>query len=335
MVTINSSTGQMGSQAIPSTGITTIAGDSGTATGSTVTFNANSNAGASVTFSASGSTVDLNVTDGSNNIFIGSGAGSATPGNSSTAVGYQALSSINSGGNFSAAFGYQALKSVVTNNANSAFGAFALTACTGPGNNAFGASAAAHITSGQQNCIFGDAALTNATTASFNIVMGDNAANAYTTSESSNIIIGNNGVISESNVIRIGTQGTGTQQQSTCYIAGITGVAVTGSSVLCSTSGQLGTVVSSLRYKENVKSIDSTRNLLDLNPVTFNYKSELEKITHYGLIAEEVEKVLPELVVYDEDGLAESVKYHEMPALLLAEIKKLRLELDELKSRIK
>ena len=333
MVTIDTTTGQMGSQAVPSGTVTTIAGDSGSATGSTITFNAQSNAGSSVTFSASGSTVDLNVTDGSNNIFIGSGAGSATPGNSHTAVGYQALHNLN-GSNFSTAFGFQALKSITTNNACDAFGSSTLTACTGPGNCAFAGGAGQNLTTGQLNCFIGASSFFSCVTGSFNIGIGVNSGTSYTSSESSNIIIGNTGTVSESNVLRIGTQGSSSGQQSTCFIAGITGATVTGSAVLCSTAGQLGTIASSIIYKENINPIDSKHDVLKLNPVTFNYKSDSEKTTHFGLIAEEVEKVMPELVLYGDDGRPESVAYHEMPALLLAEIKKLRSELDELKARM-
>jgi hypothetical protein len=116
-------------------------------------------------------------------------------------------------------------------------------------------------------------------------------------------------------------------------IAGITGATVTGAAVLCSSSGQLGTIVSSERFKTDIKTL-SSGDFIKLRPVSFQYKKQDNDDTHYGMIAEEVEKICPDLVVYGEDGNPESVKYHEMPALLLAEIQKLRKEVDELKKRI-
>lgn len=139
----------------------------------------------------------------------------------------------------------------------------------------------------------------------------------------------------ESNTIRIGTNGTGSGQQNSCFIAGITGVTVTGIAVLCSTSGQLGTVSSSLRFKENVVDMgDESSRLYDLRPVLFNFKEDPEKKMASGLIAEEVDKVMPDLVVYDEDNMPYSVKYHELPAMLLNEIKKLKSRIEELEKRI-
>ena len=189
-------------------------------------------------------------------------------------------------------------------------------------------------TSGTYNTGLGSQALVALNGGSNNVALGYNAGSAYTSTESSNIVIGAVGTAAESNVVRIGTQGSSAGQQDTCFIAGITGATVVGSAVLCSATGQLGTISSSERYKKNIQSLEDGRNILKLRPVSFSYRSEKSARPHYGLIAEEVEKEFPELVVYDQEGTPDSVNYHEMPALLLAEIQKLRKELNELKLKV-
>ncbi len=266
-------------------GITTIAGDSGSATGSTVTITAGTSSrhcGVSVSFSGSSSTLTLNLSDSNANTALGNGSGSPslTLGQNNISVGNLCLVSLTSGSN-NQGYGVSALQNLITGGSNTAF--------------------------------------------------GFNAGSAYTSSESNNIVIGNTGVISDSNVIRIGTSGSGTGQQNACYIAGITGATVTGAAVLCSTAGLLGTIASSRIYKENIIPIED-RSILDLRPVRFNYISDKEKTPSYGLIAEEVETIFPELVLY-RDGKPDSIKYHEMPALLLNEIQKLKREIQELKTQ--
>ncbi len=118
-------------------------------------------------------------------------------------------------------------------------------------------------------------------------------------------------------------------------MAGIHGATVTGSAVLVSTTGQLGDIVSSIKVKENIEDISKTKqSILDCRPVSFNYKSDDQKTKCFGMIAEEVEKVFPDLVLY-KDGEPYSIKYHEMPALLLNEIQNLKKEIAELKTKIK
>src|SRR5208337_453528 len=110
-------------------------------------------------------------------------------------------------------------------------------------------------------------------------------------------------------------------------------VTVSGSAVLITSGGRLGDIVSSERFKKEIQAIPPN-NFLDLQPVTFKYKKDTEDRFHFGLIAEEVEKVFPELVLYDKEKKPYSVMYHEMPVLLLAEIQKLRKEIDELKLKM-
>src|SRR5207244_10394265 len=126
-----------------------------------------------------------------------------------------------------------------------------------------------------------------------------------------NIYIGNLGVAAESNTIRIGSScincgpGGSTGPHTATFIAGITGTAVAGDTVVVDGNGQLGTIVSSLRYKDDVKPMDKTSEaILSLRPVTFKYKKQIDaKSRHqFGLIAEEVEKINPELVWRDAKG---------------------------------
>ena len=124
------------------------------------------------------------------------------------------------------------------------------------------------------------------------------------TTGSGNIDIGNRGIAGESRNIRIGTKGS----QTNTFIAGISGVTVAGGvGVIIGTNGHLGTVVSSERFKEELKPMDkASEAILSLKPVTFRYKHNLDPndIPQFGLVAEEVEKVNPDLVARDEQGKA-------------------------------
>jgi hypothetical protein len=122
-------------------------------------------------------------------------------------------------------------------------------------------------------------------------------------------------------------------------IAGTTGSTtsqtVTGAAVLCAADGQLGTVVSSKRYKENVKDLEPYDDkLLNLRPVSFNYKKDEAKLPQMGLIAEEVHDTLPYLCLYNSEGEPEIVKYHELPVLLLQTIQKLTKRIEALEAKV-
>lgn len=323
--------------------VLTIAGDSGTATGNTVTLNANSNCGASVVFTASGSTIDLKITDSNSNIFIGLSAGNKTlSGLSNLSFGFLSLASLTTGsGNL--AFGSGALSSCTSGTSCTAIGTNALNAfITGSNNIAIGqasqglASGVANVsigdaslenTSGSYNSVIGFDACNGAFSGSYNVIIGESSGSNYTTTESNNILIGSavSGTTGDQNIIRLGST------QTECFIAGISGVTLTGTAVLCSTSGQLGTISSSLRFKKNIKSLDKYSNkLIQCNPVSFNFKYDKTKKVHFGLIAEEMIKIFPELVILDDEGIPNSIAYHEMPALLLNEIIKLRKRVQHL-----
>jgi hypothetical protein len=222
-----------------------------------------------------------------------------------------------------------------TGGSNTSFGSGLNSVTSGSGNTAIGAGVLSSVTTGSNNNGMGLDVGGLISSGNYNIFIGTNAGTAYVTgTESSNILFNANGTNGENNVLRIGNAtGTSTQQLNSAYICGITGINVTGSAVMVNASNQLGVTVSSARYKENIQDLgDTSSSIMKLRPVKFNYKSDPTPQT--GLIAEEVDKINPQLVVYDQEGLPQTVKYHDLPALLLNEIQKLRKEVDELK-RIK
>lgn len=194
-----------------------------------------------------------------------------------------------------------------------------------------------NLTSGNQNIGIGYFTLPNMTTGSGNIALNINAfpGTAFT-NESYNVFIQHTGLAGDNNTLRIGgATGSGAFQLNQAFIAGINGITVTGTAVLVSASDQLGVAASSGKLKENLSpASDISSDIYKLNPVSFNYISDPDKIPCLGMIAEEVEKVYPRLVVYDREMQPLSLKYQELPMLLLAEIQKLRKEVDELKSRL-
>jgi len=168
------------------------------------------------------------------------------------------------------------------------------------------------------------------TTGANNIALGSNAGSNLTTG-SNDIDIGAPGVAGEANTIRIGKQGT----QKQTFIAAVSGVAVSGSQVVVSSSGKLGVATSSARFKEAIKPMDkASEAILALKPVSFRYKEEIDPdgIPQFGLVAEEVEKVGPDLVARDADGKINTVRYEAVNAMLLNEFLKEHRTVQELKS---
>ena len=161
-----------------------------------------------------------------------------------------------------------------------------------------------------------------------------NSAGIRLTTGSNNIDIGNLGVTGEANTIRIGTVGT----QNATFIAGIRGVTVAnGVGVIVGTNGQLGTVTSSARFKDDIKPIDkASEAILALQPVTFRYKQEIDpdSIPQFGLVAEQVEKVDPDLVARDDEGKVMSVRYEAVNAMLLSEFLKEHSQVQQLKATV-
>jgi hypothetical protein len=276
----------------------------------------------------------LQSNNGSTNTAIGaySLAGNSS-GNNNTAVGASALLS-NALGSANTALGTQTLLSNLVGNSNTAVGFSALdSSSTGSGNVGVGATSLWTTTSGSYNVALGTGALFGDTTGSWNIAVGYNAGNSIT-SGNANIDIGHTGSATDSGVIRIGTSGN----QSSTYIAGIVTSTISGAPVVVNGNGQLGVQTSSARFKEDIQDIGNDSDaLLRLRPVKFHYRMDESGNPlplQYGLIAEEVDKVYPELVVHDESGEPFALSYQELPALLLNELQKQRRTIDEQKERI-
>jgi hypothetical protein len=250
---------------------------------------------------------------------------SNSTGNYNTATGSESLYS-NSTGNDNTASGYRAMYTNTTGINNTAFGFDALYSnTTGKGNAAQGSNALYSNTTGIRNLGIGNNALLYNTSGSYNTAVGMNAGSSQTTGNDT-IYINNVGVAGESQTLRLGTQGTAGVVGSgilTAYIAGVAGSQVTGNAVYVTATGQLGVLASSERYKTNVAAMDSsTEKLAQLRPVTFKLKTDRQGTVQYGLIAEEVDKVYPELVVRDQKGAIQGVRYEELAPMLLNEVQK-------------
>jgi hypothetical protein len=285
-------------------------------------------------------TLSLNTTGNNNTATGGDALGSNTTGSNNTATGDLALG-FNTTGTGNTASGCTALFFNDTGSNNTATGASALLGnVTGDGNTATGFFALTSNTTGSFNTAEGFQALMN-NTGSNNIALGSNAG-ANLTTGSNNIDIGAPGIADESNTIRIGRVGV----QTSAYIRGISGATVaSGVTVIVDTSGHLGTVQSSARFKDAIKPMDTASEaILALKPVTFRYKKELdaERIAQFGLVAEDVEKVNPDLVARDAKGKVYTVRYDAVNAMLLNEflkehrtVQEQQKEIDALKAELK
>jgi hypothetical protein len=256
---------------------------------------------------------------GGDNTATGVNALYANTGSYNTATGYQALESNTSGSN-NTAHGLNSLNANTTGNNNTANGVYALfNNLGGNGNTAEGYLALHENTSGINNTALGTSSLYSNTVGASNIGVG--VGGGFLTTGSNNIDIGNVGVAGESGIIRIGSAGT----QIATYIAGIKGVPNAGGQVTVSSAGQLGIRTSSARFKEQIKPMEKTSEaIFSLKPVTFQYKRELdpEGSTQFGLVAEQVAKVDPDLVTRDDQGKPYTVRYEEINAMLLNEFLK-------------
>lgn len=396
------------------TGANSFETDSGTATpaAGVITFDAQTQAGQTMVFSGSGSTVSLNTTDAVGNLAIGEDAGAAiTTGSENTFVGRSAGQLLTTGDrNIALGFGAGSLIATSGESGNTLIGhpgiagvgALLVIAADSPGgtpntqymhnypagashngtclflgegagnftmspsvfsnyslggatlqslttgshNIAIGNGSLASVTSGGQNVAIGHSAAWNPggpaglTTGQNNILIGYTAGNEFTSSESYNIIIGEgNGraPVGSSQVCSIGFTSSSNDVTKT-FIAGIRGTTTdvnNAIAVLIDSAGQLGTISSSIVYKENVEDMSkASAPILNLRPVTFNWKNDPDKDRQYGLIAEEVDKVMPELVAHDADGEIYSVKYQELIPLMLNEIQRLSKEVTALKATI-
>jgi hypothetical protein len=217
-----------------------------------------------------------------------------------TSIGYLALSQ-NFGGESNVAVGFAALDLNATGSLNTAVGPYALAYAKGSGNIALGSDAGRDLTDGDNN-----------------------------------IDIGHRGVATESGTIRIGTANTHT----TAYLAGVAMTPLTSGSAVAvgiTPDGKLGVRASSGRYKEAIKPMaESSEAVLSLKPVTFRYKKKLDPdaVPQFGLVAEDVAKVDPDLVAKDDEGKPYTVRYEAVNAMLLNEFLKAHQKIEDQASEI-
>jgi hypothetical protein len=233
--------------------------------------------------------------------------------------------------NFNVASGLAALASDTTGANNTAVGYAALYSNTGgKGNAAQGVNALFSNTTGIRNLGIGSNALFGNTIGSYNVALGFDAGYNVTTG-SNNIEIGAMGTASDNATIQIGAQGT----QTSTTIAGIYGTQVSGSAVYVTSTGQLGVQASSERYKTDIATMsEPSGKLAQLRPVTFHYRTDPKGVQQYGLIAEEVAKVYPELVIRDDSGKIQGVHYEELAPMLLSEFQQQRATIQSQAAKI-
>jgi hypothetical protein len=262
-------------------------------------------------------------TNGSNMVAVGTGAlyrlnlvavapATTVPGNM-TAIGYQALFNDTTGTGNNAQ-GYQAMYSNTTGSNNAAIGEGALfSSTTGVGNNAIGLTALENMTSGNRNTAVGNNA---------GLYLGSGSYNTYIGWEVSPAVAAP--LASENYVTRIGVtyHDPNVTGSPTTYISGIYNVPLSGQAVVVTSTGQIGVAsASSERFKTDIAPMpDGSVKLSQLHPVTFKYKTDAKGTTQYGLVAEEVARVYPELVIRDENGRIDGVRYDELAPMLLNEM---------------
>ncbi len=272
-----------------------------------------------------------------------------TTGENNTALGFHALYG-NTTGASNTAVGVEALASNIDGTDNTATGLWALKGnTTGSKNTAIGFFSLLNNTTGSDNVAMGDSALNGNSTGSYNIAIGDYALFGSGSASNGNIAIGhdagffaqgdNNILIAhpgsprESSTIHIGSEGS----QVRTYIAGILRSPVTGLPVVINQTGRLGVATSSVHFKDEIKPMDkASEAVLALRPVTFRYKHEVDpdNIPQFGLVAEQVEKVDPDLVARDKQGKPYTVRYEAVNAMLLNEFLKEHRKVEELEATV-
>jgi hypothetical protein len=233
--------------------------------------------------------------------------------------------------------------------ANTGVGALALRGLTGGtgANTAVGAGAARSVTAACCNTVVGAEAMDLGASPSTNVVVGWRAGRDMTGSRNivigaeagSSLMAGNNNIfigtagVEESSTTRIGTIGMHTR----AFIAGVNGVAVTGLPVHVATNGQLGILPSSARFKRDIRDLGSASTALHrLRPVSYRYRADIDPdgTPQYGLIAEEVDRVAPELVVRDSNGRPYTVRYGMLVPMLVSEVQALDRDIAEIQREI-
>ena len=264
----------------------------------------------------------LSITDGDFCTALGAGTLFANTANENTATGAGALLSSTTGGG-NTANGAFALFLNTTGSFNTASGDSALfNNSTGTENTAVGISALFSNASGSSNTAVGIDALLNNTIGSSNIAIGSGAGGSITTAN---------------HVICIGPA-VGENVNNTTWIGNVFGTTTasgTTQPVIVSETGQLGTISSSRRFKKQIKPMDqASESILALKPVTFNYKTDKTNTPQFGLVAEDVAAVNPDLVVRDENGEIYSVRYEAVNAMLLNEFLKEHRKISQLEATL-
>jgi hypothetical protein len=294
----------------------------------------------------SSTTNSFNTAVGAGTLFVNTadentatGAGallSNTTGYNNTADGAFTLFS-NTLGIQNTAIGITALFSNTTGSNNTAIGISALDSnTTGSGNTATGYKALVNNTTANGNTAIGASALLGNTTGSDNTALGVNAA-SLTTTGSSNIYIGDVGAGAESNTIAIGNVPASGTSYNQFFVGAVYGVTANGTTlpVIINKAGQLGTTPSAARFKKQIKPMDkASESVLALKPVTFQYKSDKSGTPQFGLVAEDVARVNPDLVVRDNNGEIYTVRYEAVNAMLLNEFLKAHQRIEEQDKRI-
>jgi hypothetical protein len=256
-----------------------------------------------------------------------------------TAEGQAALLSLTTGG-FNTAVGFLSLRTDTTGQLNTAIGAGTLLANTADENTAMGAGALLSNITGSLNTANGAFALYQNTEGTDNTAVGVSALNANTTGIANTALGSNAGtaVTTANNVICVGANVGGENVSNSCYIGNIFGVTSLGATgVLVNTDGKLGTTTSSRRFKEDIKPMERTSEaLFALKPVTFHYKKAIDprRTSQCGLVAEDVEKVNPDLIVRDKEGKPYSVRYDQVNAMLLNEFLKEHRKVETLEATV-
>jgi hypothetical protein len=279
----------------------------------------NQNTGTGKENTAVGAAALLLNTAGSNNTGVGADALLNNSASGNTAVGSHALLG-NTTGIRETAVGTDALGDNVSGNDNTAIGYHALIRSTGQNNTGIGSGALGNNTSGISNTAIGDGALADDSTGGGNIALGYAAGNNVTTA---------------SNVICIGIEGNNVD--NACYIGQIFGSTVSASAVFVNSNGRLGTMTSSKRFKQDIKPMDNiSEALYSLKPVSFRYKKEFDPAgaSQLGLVAEDVEKVNPDLIIHDKEGKPYTVRYEQINTMLLNEFLKEHRKVEKLEATV-
>jgi hypothetical protein len=257
-----------------------------------------------------------------------------------TAEGQNALFSLTTGG-YNTAVGFLSLRSDTTGSLNTAVGAGALLANTADNNTAIGGGALLSNTTGVANTANGALALFSNTSGTANAAVGIEAL-SHNNTGNANTAIGDLAGFNQTtggNNVYIGANTVGVAGESnTCYIASIWGqTSVDALPVLINSSNKLGTLTSSKRFKEGICPMDkASEAIFALQPVAFHYKKEIDpaRRLQFGLVAEEVEKVSPDLIVHDKEGKPYSVRYDQLNAMLLNEFLKEHRKVQEQETTI-